>query len=188
MKRRPLILLSLLLSGAFAQPAENWTPPVAAKKGKLKVADYQARLAGDVLVIRVTHEAGWHTYALDNLARAKKKAGEPPLGIEKDTQLAVSGGLKVVGKWRQTAPKDLSQPDINWWTWGFEGVSYFAVKVKRISGAEAVITINGQGCQATTCVMIDDLELRLPLDLSGNSSVSFPLETLFEAGDLSALP
>jgi hypothetical protein len=60
--------------------------------------------------------------------------------------------------------------------------------VKRISGAEAVITINGQGCQATTCVMIDDLELRLPLDLSGNSSVSFPLETLFEAGDLSALP
>lgn len=181
---KPLILLVALFVGNFT---ESWTPPVEAKKGKLKVAAYQAQLAGDILVIRVTHETGWHTYALDNLERAKKKAGEPPLGIEKNTQLAVSGGLKVVGKWRQSVPKDLSQPEINWLTWGFEGVTFFAAKVERTSGAEAVITINGQGCQATTCVMIDDLEIRLPLHDAPREAAKIDLTALVEEGDLTGV-
>jgi len=180
-----LILLSFIFN-LCAQLPEHWTTPVEAKKGKLKVASYQAQLAGDILVVRVTHEPGWHTYALDNLARAKKKAGEPPLGIEKDTQIEVGGGLKVVGNWRQSPPRDLSQPDINWFTWGFEGVMYFAAKVTRTSGDEAVITINGQGCQATTCVMIDDLEIRLPLSAQ-TVAAKFDLAQLVEAGDLSSV-
>lgn len=184
MMLRTLILLLIALGSSLASATDNWTPPVEVKKGKLKVGAYQAQLMGDVLVVRMTHEEGWHTYALDNLERAKKKVGEPPLGIEKNTKIEVSGGLKAVGNWRQSVPKDLSQPAINWYTWGFEGVALFAAKVERTSGDEAVITINGQGCQATTCVVIDDLEIRLPL-ASGNNNGRFDLTPLVEAGDLS---
>jgi hypothetical protein len=184
---RTLILLAFVLGSAFGQMPENWTPPVEARKGKLKVASYQAQFVGDVLLIRVTHEEGWHTYALDNLERAKKKAGEPPLGIEKNTKIEVSGGLQVIGKWRQSPPKDLSQPDINWLTWGFEGTTYFAAQVARTNGHEAVITINGQGCKATTCVMIDDLEIKLPLPAAASEAPNATLPLLIEEGDFSAL-
>jgi len=47
-----------------------------------------------------------------------KVASYPPLGIEKDTQIEIAGDLAVVGKWRQSRPKDLSQREINWYTWG----------------------------------------------------------------------
>jgi hypothetical protein len=168
-----------------ARQQDVWTPPVAAMRRTLKVASYRARLAGDVLVIEATHEPGWHTYALDNLERAKKRAGEPPLGIEKSTQIEVDGGLKVAGRWRQSPPKNLSQPEIKWFTWGFEGTALFAVKVERSGvGKEAVIRINGQACKATTCALIDDLEIRLPLDSGSLGSASFDLAALIEEGDL----
>jgi len=65
----------MLLSSAFpwtttlqaARRQDAWTPPVAAMRKTTKVASYRARLAGDALLIEVTHEPGWHTYALDNL-------------------------------------------------------------------------------------------------------------------------
>jgi hypothetical protein len=181
-----LLMVMLVLPGfTLPRQAADWTPPVEVKKGKLKAASYRARLAGDVLLVEVTHEPGWHTYALDNEARAKKKAGAPPLGIEKDTRIEVGGGLAVIGKWRQSPPKDLSQREINWFTWGFEGVSLFAAKVKKTGGADGVITINGQACQATLCAMVDDLEIKLPLDSAGNDLAGFDLTQLVEEGDLS---
>jgi DsbC/DsbD-like thiol-disulfide interchange protein len=168
-----------------AQGQDAWTRTVAATRRTLKVASYRAQLAGDVLLIEVTHEPGWHTYALDNLERAKKRAGEPPLGIEKSTRIEVSGGLNVAGKWRQSLPKDLSQPEIKWFTWGFEGTALFAVKVQRSGEAkEALITINGQACKATTCAMIDDLEIRLSLDSGNLGKTPFDLASLVEEGDL----
>jgi hypothetical protein len=190
--KRGLWLL-LLMAGMksiltiFAQSADNWTPPVEVRKGKLKAVAYQAQLAGDTLLIRAAHEPGWHTYALDNLERAKKKAGEPPLGIEKNTSIKVSGGLEVTGKWRQSPPKDLSQREINWYTWGFEGVTLFAARVKPAAGGEAVITINGQACKASLCALIDDLEIRLPLNSSASSGAQIDLSQLVEAGDPSKL-
>ena len=164
---------------------DGWSPLVEARRRNLKVASYRAKLAGDTLLVEVTHEPGWHTYALDNLERAKKKAGEPPLGIEKSTQIELSGGLRTAGKWRQSPPKDLSQPEIQWFTWGFEGTALFAVKIRRSGKAkEAVITINGQACKETTCAMINDLEIRLPLDAAGSEKTSFDLSSLIEQGDL----
>jgi DsbC/DsbD-like thiol-disulfide interchange protein len=188
----PLLAMILLFKALFwtitllaAGQQDAWTPPVAAMRKTLKVASYRAQLAGDVLLIEVTHEPGWHTYALDNLERAKKKAGEPPLGIEKSTQIEISGGLKVAGKWRQSHPKDLSQPEIKWFTWGFEGTALFAVKVERSGDTkESLIAINGQACKATTCAMIDDLEIRLPLDSGNPGKTSFDLASLIEEGDL----
>ncbi len=164
---------------------DGWSPPVDARRRNLKVASYRAKLAGDVLLVEVTHEPGWHTYALDNLERARKKAGEPPLGIEKSTRIVLSGGLRTAGKWRQSPPTDLSQPEISWFTWGFEDTALFAVKVRRIGRAkEAVITINGQACKETTCAWIDDLEIRLPLNASSSEKTSFDLASLIEQGDL----
>ena len=164
---------------------DGWSPPVEARRRNLKVASYRAKLAGDTLLVEVTHEPGWHTYALDNLERAKKKAVEPLLGIEKSTQIVLSGGLRSAGKWRQSPPKDLSQPEISWFTWGFEGTAHFAVKIRRIGRAtEAVITINGQACKETTCVLIDDLEILLPLNAASSAKTSFDLSSLIEQGDL----
>jgi hypothetical protein len=164
---------------------DGWSPPVEARRRNLKVASYRAKLAGNVLLVEVTHELGWHTYALDNLERAKKKAVEPLLGIEKSTRIVLSGGLRTAGKWRQSPPKDLSQPEIQWFTWGFEGTALFAVKIRRIGRAkEAVITINGQACKETTCVLIDDLEIRLPLNAARSVKTSFDLSSLIEQGDL----
>jgi len=164
---------------------DGWSPPVEARRRNLIVASYRAKLAGDVLLVEVTHEPGWHSYALDNLERAKKKASEPLLGIEKSTRIVLSGGLRTAGKWRQSPPKDLSQPDINWFTWGFEGTALFAVKIQRIGKAkEAVIRINGQACKETTCAIIDDLEIRLPLNALSSEKTPFDLSSLVEQGDL----
>jgi hypothetical protein len=164
---------------------DGWSPPVEARRRNLKVASYRAKLAGDVLLVEVTHEPGWHTYALDNLERAKKKAGEPTLGIEKSTRIDLSGGLRTAGKWRQSPPKDLSQPEISWFTWGFEDTALFAVKIRRsVRAKEAVITINGQACKETTCVSIDDLEIRLPLNAASSEKTTFDLTSLIEQGDL----
>jgi hypothetical protein len=204
--KRPLsVLLVMILmqslmtfsappSASFAKPLaqeqtkpvnDGWSPPVEARRRNLKVASYRAKLAGDVLLVEVAHEPGWHSYALDNLERAKKKAGEPLLGIEKSTRILLSGGLRTAGKWRQSPPKDLSQPEINWFTWGFEDTALFAVKIRRNGKAkEAVITINGQACKETTCVLIDDLEIRLPLNASNSEKTSFDMASLIEQGDL----
>jgi hypothetical protein len=180
-----LFSVFLQMTPLMAHQQGAWTPPVAAMRRTLKVASYRARLTGDGLLIEVTHEPGWHTYALDNLERARKKAGEPPLGIEKSTRIEVSGGLKVAGKWRQSPPKDLSQPEIKWFTWGFEGTALFAIKVQRSGEVkEALITINGQACKATTCAMIDELEIRLPFDSGSLEQKSFDLASLIEEGDL----
>jgi hypothetical protein len=183
-----ILVIALHLSAPVCprQPS-GWTPRIEVKKGNLKVASYRARLSGDALLIEVAHEPGWHTYALDNLERAKKRAGEPPLGIEEDTKIEVRGGIEVIGKWRQSPPKDLSQPDISWFTWGFEGASLFAAKVKKTGAAEALIRINAQACNATTCAMVDDLEIKLSIAAADNSLADFDLTQLIEEGDLSGL-
>ena len=86
-----------------------------------------------------------------------------------------------------TAPKDLSQPEINWLTWGFEGVTHFAAKIERTNNEEALIIINGQGCKTTTCVMIDDLEIRLPHNAVQSETANIDLTQLVEAGDLAGV-
>jgi hypothetical protein len=182
----PSATLAKPLAQEQTKPVDDgWSPSVEARRRNLKVASYRAKLAGDTLLVEVTHEPGWHSYALDNLERAKKKATEPLLGIEKSTRIVLGGGLRTAGKWRQSPPKDLSQPEINWFTWGFEGTALFAVKIQRSGKAkEAVITINGQACKETTCVIIDDLEIRLPLNASSSEKISFDLASLIEQGDL----
>lgn len=159
-----LALIASTLPVAFA----DWTDWSEVKMRRDPVVAYRAVLSGENLVIEVRHSEGWHTYALDNLERARERSGKETPETELPTRIAVAGGLRVVGPWLQSSPKDLSQTDINWFTWGFEGTARFAAKVERTgTGAEAVITINAQACNASTCAMVDRLEIKVPLDAPG---------------------
>ena len=127
------------------------------------IVTYKAKLDGDVLLIEATHASEWHTYSMDNIERARKKSGKEDPETELPTRIEISGGLKVSGNWYQTDPIELSQPEILWYTWGFEKVSLFAVKVERTEGKEVKITINGQACNETLCSMVDEAAMILQL-------------------------
>jgi hypothetical protein len=173
------LLAALLAFCAAAQEGVTWTSPADVMKGKEKAVSYRAARAGDILIVEATHGDGWHTYALDNAARARKRAGTPALGIEKSTQIKLTGGVQSDGKWRQSKPKDLSQTEIEWFTWGFEGRSLFATKVS--GGGETVIEINAQACKASMCANVDGVQLRVP---AGANAGTFSLGRLIEEGDL----
>jgi hypothetical protein len=177
---RILPLLAILIASCVAaQEGVSWTSPVDVMKGKEKAVSYRAARAGDVLIVEAIHGDGWHTYALDNAARARKRAGTPALGIEKSTQIKLTGRVQADGKWRQTKPKDLSQADIEWFTWGFEGRTLFAT---RVSGdGEAALEINAQACKASMCANVDGVQIRVPV---GSKAGTFDLDTLIEDGDL----
>ena len=59
--------------------------------------------------------------------------------------------------------------------------------MKKNNQAAASIIINVQACKATTCAMVDDLEIKLPLAATEGHSVDFDLTRLIEEGDLSSL-
>jgi hypothetical protein len=44
-----------------------------------------------------------------------------------------------------------------------------------------------QACNATTCAMVDDLEIKLSIAAAGNSLADFDLTQLIEEGNLSGL-
>jgi len=176
-------LVGLALAPLRAAESTAWTAPLEIKKGKEVPLRYRARWSGDLLWVEVTHSEGWHTYSLDNTERGKKKTGAPVLGIEKPTVIVVEGAGGVVGKWRQSKPKDLSQPDLEWFTWGFEGRALFAVRVKTSGGTALKLRIDAQACKASACAMVDDAELTV--SRSGADSGDAALwATLVEAGDL----
>ncbi len=124
---------------------------------------YRAMLAGDWLIVEAKHNPEWHSYAMDNVQRARQATGKETPETELPTRIDLSGGLKTVGAWKQTAPKDLSMLDIQWYSWGFMNTARFAVKVERTQGAEATITINAQACNATSCSMVRDLKIAMPV-------------------------
>lgn len=157
----------LLLIGTDA----GWSEPAEVNFRRDVVVTYRARLDGDVLVVEASHKDGWHTYAMDNIERARQKSGREKPETELPTKISVSGALEVVGDWRQTPPKDLSMTEIKWYTWGFEGKSRFAAKVRRTSGDGATVKIEGQACNASSCAMVDTIEITLPVPetLSENS-------------------
>ena len=149
------------------------------------IVTYKAKLDGDVLLIEATHASEWHTYSMDNIERARKKSGKEDPETELPTRIEISGGLKIPGNWYQTEPIELSQPEILWYTWGFEKVSRFAVRVERIEGKEAKITINGQVCTETLCSTVDDATLTIPLPsknefIANKNKGSDELNTLVE--------
>ncbi|PYV86076.1 MAG: hypothetical protein DMG05_20910 [Acidobacteria bacterium] len=144
--------------------AGDWTDPVEVRHELKRCVSYQARVNGQFLVVQATHEAGWHTYAMDNKQRAQEKlAGRRSLGIERSTEIEVTEGLELAGPWYQSPPKDLSKPELRWFTWGFEGQVLFVAKVRRSGAGPARIAVRGQACTEATCKNID-VVISVPLN------------------------
>jgi hypothetical protein len=169
---RQLFLLCLSSAAlVLAGPATAAAPTPASPPAEAvlqyrdeQIVTYRAWLQEGHLVVQVQHQEPWHTYAMDNVERARERSGKQRPDTELPTVIALQGDLRATGGWLQTAPRELSQPELHWYTWGFEGISYFAVPISEpdaFEAGEAKITINGQACTAERCAMIDDLEFVL---------------------------
>ena len=149
-----LILIAWQVAQAAGDP--SWSEPAIVRHGVVPVVRFQARLENEYLVIRASHESGWHTYAMDNELRAAEALkGKQSLGIEQGIDIHVSEGVKLAGAWLQSKPKDLSQPEIRWFTYGFEQTVFFACRVKEITADQAQVRIRGQACSGETCNQVD---------------------------------
>ncbi|MFN9893957.1 MAG: hypothetical protein ACK58M_12060 [Acidobacteriota bacterium] len=142
-------LLSLVLL------AMGWGAPVQVMVDDEVCATYDARLAGDQLVVRVRLGKGWHTFAMDNAVRAVEALkGKKALSADMPTKVTVGEGLTVTGPWKQTAPQDFSKPELRIFTWGLEGEAVFAAPVKR-EGTVGKVGVKGQACTPSICKNID---------------------------------
>ena len=167
------LLYSTVLALAAAAPlrAGDWTPGVEVRLDSTLCATYRARLSGEYLVVEVALQPGWHTFAMDNKKRAEEKlAGKRSLGIEKPTEIGVSGGLQVAGPWYQTPPKDASRPELNWFTWTFERQAQFVAKVRPAGGAPGKIGVRAQACTESSCKNVD-IQITLPTRGVGRTEV-----------------
>ncbi|MFN7649210.1 MAG: hypothetical protein ACK5UT_17050 [Acidobacteriota bacterium] len=135
--------------------ATGWGAPVQVMVDDEVCATYDARLAGDQLVVRVRLGKGWHTFAMDNAVRAVEALkGKKALSADMPTKVTVGEGLTVTGPWKQTAPQDFSKPELRIFTWGFEGEAVFAAPVKR-EGTVGKVGVKGQACTPSICKNID---------------------------------
>ena len=170
------ILVAFLFSFSFAGVirAGDWTSPVEVRHDVQKCVSYRAKLSGDFLVVQATHEPGWHTYAMDNKLRAQEKlAGKRSLGIDSPTEIVFTEGLELDGPWYQSVPKDLSKPELRWYSWGFERQALFVAKVRRVGAGPASLAVRGQACSDAICKNID-LTISIPLGGSvGKSDIDF---------------
>ncbi len=165
-----LPMIAFAFAGALAARAGEWSPAVEVRNDEERCVSYRARLDGPYLVVQATHEAGWHTYAMDNKRRADEKlAGRESLGAERPTEIKLTGGLTVEGPWYQSPPKDTSKPELNWFTWVFEGQALFAAKVRRAGATPARIGVRGQVCTESACRNID---ITIPLPAAGAAAVA----------------
>ena len=155
-------VLLLLAAGSAVADDVAWSAPVEVKRGDETAVTYRAALMGDVLVVEAQHAEDWHTYSMDNLVRAREATGSKAPATELPTRIEVSGGLEVLGPWHQTAPKDLSDPSIQWYTWGFEGTTRFAAKVRKVGDGPATVVVHAQSCNATSCAMVEGVRLDVP--------------------------
>ena len=78
-------------------------------------------------------------------------------------------GIGVNGPWYQSVPKDLSKPELRWYSWGFEGQALFVAKVGRLGAVPANLAVRGQACSDAICKNID---LTISVPLGGNTGKS----------------
>ena len=176
-------VFGLLGVSSFAAPRQQAQSGVLVWLDDMQAVAYRAFVEGDWLVVEVTHEPGWHTYSMDNVVRAREKTGKARPETELPTVITPLDGLTIEEDWRQSPPLDLSTPDIRWYTWGFEGRSYFAVRVDNAILPSSV-QIDAQACTDELCAMVDALVV--PVDSSetdGQPSVD-PASLVVVASDV----
>ncbi|MCG8600862.1 MAG: thioredoxin family protein [Verrucomicrobiales bacterium] len=144
----------------------QWSASQYVTKGKEKILRYRAAVTDGHLLIEARHEPGWHSYALDNGIRSERVSGRTDGSHELPTSIKLSESVQTIGPWIQTEPNDYSKPDIRWYTYGFEGTSYFAVplepgELKTTGNME--ISITSQVCDSTSCAGTFELKLSVPV-------------------------
>lgn len=137
--------------------AQDWSPAVEVFHDETICLKYQARIAGDHLLVRALIAPGWHTFSMDNKLRATEKlAGKRSLGQDKPTSITVTGPLAITGPWYQSPVQDFSKPEQNWFSWGFENEVTFATRVSPANGPEPVtLVMRGQTCSENACKNIE---------------------------------
>ena len=160
--------LGLLAAGLWAG---DWSAPVeATDRAGTSLVTCRGKLAGGHLVVELRAKPGWHVYAMDNEIRAKEAlAGKMSLGVEESTSVTVGDGLRVAGPWFQTEPRDFSQPELRWYSYGFEGTAVLAAPVLLTGRDIAKVAIRAQACDSTSCIRVD-AEIGVPLSGSGADS------------------
>ncbi len=177
--RYAFVLLALLgVAGPVAAQESEEPAPQEVWFGDNIAVTYEARLEGDWLVVEARHEPGWHTYAMDNVERAREATGRERPDTELPTRLTPSPEIELASAWRQTAPTDLSQPDIRWYTWGFEDRSFFAARVERAE-AGGWVQVDAQACTDRLCAMVD----ALPIPVTRSNARSVDPASLAAVGD-----
>lgn len=137
--------------------------------GDQLAVSYEARIEADWLIVDVRHEPGWHTYSMDNVLRAREVTGKAKPDTELPTRISPSPEIELAPPWRQTAPTELSQPDLRWYTWGFEDRSFFAARVIRADPG-GWVQVDAQACTDRLCAMVDGL--RVPVTRSSERTVA----------------
>lgn len=137
--------------------------------GDQLAVSYAARIEADWLIVDVRHEPGWHTYAMDNVLRAAEVTGKAKPDTELPTRISPSPEIELAAPWRQTVPTELSQPELRWYTWGFEERSFFAARVVRADPGGSV-QVDAQACTDRLCAMVDGLQV--PVTRSSERTVA----------------
>lgn len=152
--------------------AADWGAPVEVQHEMKPCVTYRARIDGGVLTVRADVAPGWHTFAMDNEKRAAEKlAGKRSLGVDQPTRIVPAAPAEISGAWRQTDPKDMSKPEIRWYSFGYEGQAFFSAPV-RLSGSGPVeLHIRGQACTDSTCRNVD-VKLVAPVSPAGPAPVA----------------
>ncbi len=164
-----MTIMGLLLMAA------GWGAPVEVRVDDEVCATYEAKLAGDELVVRVKLAKGWHTFAMDNAVRAAEALkGKKALGMDQPTRVILGEGLTVAGPWKQTVPVDFSKPELRIFTWGYEGEAVFVVPVKT-AGVVGKIGVKAQACTASICKNID---VKLDVGMAGEKVEGAGLEAV----------
>lgn len=149
------LLLFVAVPAAFGQDAGESARQEVWLGDDLAVT-YEARVEDDWLVVEVSHEPGWHTYAMDNVLRATEVTGKERPDTELPTVITTSPEIEVAAPWRQTDPTELHQPDLQWYTWGFGDRSFFAARLERADPGGSV-QVDAQACTDRLCAMVDGL-------------------------------
>ena len=168
----------LYLLSAIVLLAGEWTAPTqVTRDGKTRLSA-RAKLAGEHLVVELQVANGWHIYAMDNEQRAKVAlAGKMSLGVEKNTEVQVSGDLQVTGNWYQTDPTDFSRPELQWFTYGFENNALLASHIKFTGNKASQILVQGQICDSERC---EDVKAQIVLPVSARNQDSFSIAGLVQ--------
>ena len=178
---RALIAAALALVLSTVLSAGNWSAPARAEaRDGTVLVTCRSMLAGEFLVVELEPAEGWHVYAMDNEARAKQAlAGKMSLGVEQNTEVIVTGGLQPIGGWYQSDPLDFSQPELRWYSYGFDERSLLATKVRRGEEPWAKVTVRAQACDSTSCVAV---EAEMGLSFDGEAGAEFTPAGLVPVG------